>query len=79
MSMGSRKTRQERRSQRRRAELREWAEEPAVQTLFLFIALFGFYGMAFIFALAEKWSLATLLLVLGSIVGIAIWIRQVRG
>lgn len=79
MSMGSRKTRKERRSRRRRAELREFAENPTVQTLFLFIALFGSYGMALTFALAGKWSLATLLLMLGSIVGIVIWIRQARG
>ena len=79
MSMGSRKTRKERRSRRRRAELRELAENPAVQTLFLFIALFGSYGMALIFALAGMSSLATLLLVLGSIVGVSIWIRQAKG
>ena len=79
MSMGSRKTRKERRSRRRRAELREVAEEPAVRTLFLFIALFSSYGMALIFAIGERWSLATLLVILGSIVGVAIWIRQARG
>lgn len=79
MSMGSRNTRKERRSRRRRAALRELAENPAVQTLFLFIALFGSYGMALIFALAEKWSLSILFLVLGSSLGVAIWIRQTRG
>ncbi len=76
MSMGSRKTRKEQRSRRRRAKLRELASHPAAQSLFLFIALFGFYGMALIFALAGQWTLATLLFVLGSISGVVIYIEQ---
>jgi hypothetical protein len=42
----------------------------------LFIVLFGSYGMALIFALSGQWTLATLLFVLGSISGVAIWIEQ---
>ncbi len=76
MTMGSRKTRKERRSRRRRAELRELASHPAAQSLFLFIVLFGSYGMALIFALSGQWTLATLLFVLGSISGVAIWVEQ---
>ena len=76
MSMGSRRTRKEQRWRRRRTELREMASTPAARNLFLFIALFCSYGAAFIFALAGKWSLATLLFVLGSIIGGAIWIGQ---
>ncbi len=58
--------------------LRELAKRPAVQSLFLFIALFCSYGMALIFALAGKWLVATLLFVVGSISGLAIWIGQAR-
>ncbi len=76
MSMGSRKTRQERRSRRRRAELKGLTRKPTVRNLFLFVALFSSYGAALISALAGKWSLATLLFVLGSVSGGAIWIRQ---
>ena len=76
MSMGSRKTRKERRSRRRRAELRDLLSHPAARSLFLFIALFGSYGMALIFALAGQWTLATSLFVLGSISGVAIYVEQ---
>ena len=76
MSMWSRQTRKKLRSRRRRAELRQLAASPTARTLFLFIALFGSFGVALIFALAGKWSLATLLYVLGWISGGAIWIRQ---
>ncbi len=76
MSMWSRQTRKKRRSRRRRAELRELAASPTARTLFLFIALFSSFGVALIFALAGKWSLAALLYLLGWISGGAIWIKQ---
>ncbi len=76
MSMGSRKTRKKRRSIRKRAELRELAANPVARNLFLFVTLFGSYGMALILALVEAWSLAAILFVLGSIAGGAIWIGQ---
>ncbi len=76
MSMWSRQTRKKRRARRRRAELREFAASPTARTLFLFIALFISFGVALIFALAGKWSLAALLYLLGWISGGAIWIKQ---
>jgi hypothetical protein len=76
MSMWSRQTRKKRRRRRRRAEFRELAASATARTWFLFIALFSSIGMALIFALAGKWSLAALLYVLGWISGGAIWIKQ---
>ena len=76
MSMWSRQTRKKRRSRRRRAELQELTASPAARTLYLFIALFSCFGVALIFALAGKWSLAALLYMLGWISGGAIWIKQ---
>jgi hypothetical protein len=58
--------------------MRERAPSPAIRNLFLFIALFGSFGGALYFALAGKWSLTTLLFVLGWIFGGAIWIGQER-